>query len=292
MCSISPASVWSRRFVSGDMKKIFSLILALILAFSVLACQRAPELKKPEPSTTVPEALATTASTWPTTEPATECSTEPTTEPTMEPSTEPATEPVTEPTPPPAEPENDDFVKIADFVPHAQIALAYATERNFTGQVIYSFTDAYLRYGTVKKLIQVAEKLEKLGYGLLIWDGYRPVYAQAKLFEVYPDPTYVSPPGVGNQNHCRGRAVDLTLYDLATGQALPMPTGFDDFSAKADRDYSDVSAEAAANAQLLEQTMKACGFKGYSKEWWHYNDTDNYPIEEQFDPAMVRKEEE
>lgn len=206
-------------------------------------------------------------------------------------STQPTTEPEavlpTEPSQPPAEPDEQDFVKIADYVPNVKIALAYATTNNFTGQVIYSFSDAYLRCGTVKKLILVAQELEKQGYGLLIWDGYRPVYAQAKLFEVYPDPTYVSPPGVGNQNHCRGRAVDLTLYDLSTGQMLMMPTGFDDFSALADRNYDDVSAEAATNSLLLEQVMVAAGFKGYSKEWWHYNDTDNYPIEDQFDPAMI-----
>lgn len=189
------------------------------------------------------------------------------------------------PTDPPPEPEDDDFVRIVDYVPHARQALPYATEENFTGQVIYAFQDAYLRYGTVKKLAAVAAELEERGLGLLIWDGYRPVYAQAKLYEVCPDPTYVSPPGVGNQNHCRGRAVDLTLYDLETGEQVEMPTGFDDFSAYADRDYSDASAEAAANALVLQEAMERHGFRGYSAEWWHFNDTDDYPIEEGFDPA-------
>lgn len=257
------------------MKKSIALILCLVLSFSCFGCQQSPELKQSRPAFTEPATQTVVPDT------------QPITEPSAEPSTEPSTAPPAEPSAPPVEPLDSDFVKIADYVPNARIALAYATRDNFTGQVIYNFTDAYLRYGAVKKLIMAAEKLEKLGYGLLIWDGFRPVYAQAKLFEVYPDPTYVSPPGVGNQNHCRGRAVDLTLYDLTTGQILEMPTGFDDFSSKADRDYADVSAEAAANAQLLEQVMVECGFKGYSKEWWHYNDTENYPIEEQFDPAMV-----
>lgn len=208
--------------------------------------------------------------------------TEPVTEPTEE-----QTEPTTQPTEPVVEPEDGDFVRVIDYIPQIRQALAYATEDNFTGQVIYEFTDAYLRYGTVEKLAQVSEELEEQGLGLLIWDGYRPVYAQAKLFEVCPDPTYVSPPGVGNQNHCRGRAVDLTLVDLQTGEELGMPTGFDDFTACADRDYSDVSPEAAANAELLEDVMERHGFKGYSGEWWHYNDTDAYPIEEVFDPASL-----
>lgn len=198
----------------------------------------------------------------------------------------PATgEPSEPPEEPVLEPDTDDFVRILDYIPQASQLLHYATTNNFTGQVVYEFTDAYLRYGTVKKLIAVNKDLEQLGLGLLIWDGYRPVYAQAKLYEICPDPNYVSPPGVGKQNHCRGLAVDLTLVDLKTGGKLEMPTGFDDFTALADRDYSDVSSEAAAHAQLLEEVMTRHGFQGYSKEWWHYNDTDDYPIEEVFDPA-------
>lgn len=208
------------------------------------------------------------------------------TEPFSEPTDTP-TEPPYVPTAPLPEPEDDDFVRILDYVPQARQMLAYATTDNFTGQVIYEFADAYLRYGTVKKLSKAADELEKLGLGLLIWDGYRPVYAQAKLYDVCPNPTWVSPPGVGNQNHCRGRAVDLTLFDLETGEALEMPTGFDDFSPSADRDYSDVSPTAASNARILEEVMTKHGFKGYSAEWWHYNDTDSYPIEEEFDPAKI-----
>lgn len=227
------------------------------------------------PAKTEPSGEATAASLLPPEHPA-----GPTTEPAAEP-----IQPATAPTDPAPEPEDDDFVRILDYIPQARQALAYATEDNFTGQIIYDFRDAYLRYGTVKKLAAVAEELEKKGIGLLVWDGYRPVYAQARLFEVCPDPAYVSPPGTGNQNHSRGRAVDLTLVDLETGEPLEMPTGFDDFSTLADRDYSDCSAEAAANAGLLEDVMVRHGFHPYSAEWWHYNDIDSYPIEEKFDPA-------
>jgi len=68
---------------------------------------------------------------------------------------------------------------------------------------------------------------------------------------------------------------------------LEMPTGFDDFSSLADRDYSDCSAQAARNCALLEGIMERCGFKPYSAEWWHYSDTNSYPIEESFDPAFA-----
>jgi D-alanyl-D-alanine dipeptidase len=136
-----------------------------------------------------------------------------------------------------------------------------------------------------KKLMQAAALLESEGVGLLIWDAFRPVHAQQRLWEAYPDPAYVSPPGTGTQSHCRGCAVDLTLYDLKTGLPLEMPTGFDDFSHYADRDYSDASPEAAANALLLENVMESCGFKPYRGEWWHFTDTDSYEIEFAFDPA-------
>ena len=89
-------------------------------------------------------------------------------------------------------------------------------------------------------------------------------------------------------SHCRGCAVDITLYDLVSGLPVEMPTGFDDFSAYADRDYRDVSEEAAANALLLEQIMSDCGFRPYSAEWWHFTDTDSYDIEYVFDPALIQ----
>lgn len=187
----------------------------------------------------------------------------------------------------PPEPEDGDFVRVADYIPGIRSELAYATVNNFTGQQIYEFTDACLRFGTVKKLASAAELLAQQGYGLVIWDGYRPVYAQEKLWEICPDPTYVSQPGTGSQSHCRGIAVDVTLYDLQSGALLEMPTGFDDFTAKADRDYGDCTAEAAKNAALLEDIMERCGFKPYSAEWWHYSDTDSYPVEYEFDPANV-----
>ena len=182
-------------------------------------------------------------------------------------------------------PEADAFVRVLDYVPNARQDLRYATADNFTGQVIYDFQDAYLRYGTVCKLTEAARELEEMGLGILIWDAFRPVSAQARLFEVFPDPAYVSKPGVGKQNHSRGLAIDLTLYDLESGEPLVMPTGFDDFSSLADRDYSDISGEAAANAKLLEELLERHGFRGYWGEWWHFNDTDEYPIEEAFDPA-------
>ena len=181
-------------------------------------------------------------------------------------------------------PESDDaFVRVLDYIPTACQELMYATQNNFTGQRIYDFEDTYLRWGTVKKLQLVCADLEEMGLYIKIWDGFRPVSAQFTLWEVYPDPTYVANPNKGFSSHSRGNTIDLTLVD-AQGNELEMPTAFDDFSARADRDYSDCTEAAANNARILEIFMEKHGFSGYAGEWWHFSDTVNYPVEKEFEP--------
>ena len=173
------------------------------------------------------------------------------------------------------------LVRVADYIPGIEVDLKYATADNFTGTVIYDFTDAYLRYGTVEKLAAVQEELEEMGYGLKIWDALRPVSAQFRLWEVCPNAAYVANPNTGYSSHSRGNTVDITLVAL-DGSDVPMPTDFDDFSALADRDYSDCGEQAASNARLLEETMAAHGFQPYWAEWWHFSDAVSYGVEEGF----------
>lgn len=206
---------------------------------------------------------------------------------------EEATSPVQEETLPPTGPEtvvipqpepgNEEFVPVLDYIPDLVVELKYATEDNFTGQVIYPFRDAYLRYGTVKKLLLAQDILRTKGLGLKLWDGFRPISAQYVLWQVYPNPVYVANPQTGFSSHSRGNTVDITLVDSA-GEELIMPTGFDDFSALADRDYSDCAEEATENARLLQSVMEESGFIGYYGEWWHYSDSVSYPAEEVFEP--------
>ena len=181
------------------------------------------------------------------------------------------------------EPADDTFVPVLDYIPDLVVDLRYASEDNFTGKQIYPFRDAYLRYGTVKRLLMAQEILVSQGLGLKLWDAFRPVSAQFALWETCPDPRYVADPRTGNSSHSRGNTVDITLVD-ASGRELTMPTSFDDFSALADRDYSDCTEEAAKNALLLQSVMEEAGFKGYSGEWWHFSDVDTYPVEEHFEP--------
>lgn len=186
----------------------------------------------------------------------------------------------------PLSPSSDDtFVLVTDYIPDIQVELKYATADNFTHTVIYEFDDAYLRYGTVKKLSAAQEIFSADGYTLKIWDAFRPTSAQYKLWEICPDPVYVANPNNGFSSHSRGNTVDVTLV-YADGSAVEMPTDFDDFSTKADRDYSDVSESAAEHASYLESVMESCGFKPYSGEWWHFSDTDSYEVEEVFYPEQ------
>ena len=188
--------------------------------------------------------------------------------------------------PPPPPPSDDAFVLVTDYIPGIQVELKYATEDNFTHTVIYEFDEAYLRYGTVKKLAAAQEIVSADGYTLKIWDAFRPAAAQYKLWEICPDPVYVANPNKGFSSHSRGNTVDVTLV-YADGSAAEMPTGFDDFSAKADRDYSDVDETAAGNAAYLENVMESCGFKPYSGEWWHFSDETAYDVAEDFDPSAL-----
>ena len=256
------------------MKRLILFVLLASFVLNLSACTF-PEDRETEPEFTIQFTDPTDTTTIPETELET-TATQPTTSPTEFP----------EETYPPREPDDADFARIIDYIPTARVELAYATVNNFTGYRIYDFTDSYLRYGTIKKLVKVSEELAEQGIGLIIWDGFRPAAAQAKLWEICPDPTFVSHPVTGKRTHCRGNTVDVSLYDLETGEDLPVPTGYDNFTAYADRDYSDCSEDAAANARLLEKTMEKYGFTPYFAEWWHFADTKDYPIDEFYNPAI------
>lgn len=174
------------------------------------------------------------------------------------------------------EPEDDEYVLVNKYIPDIYVELMYATDNNFTGVRIYDFTDAYLRYGTVKKLANVQKELKEQGYSLKIWDAYRPFEAQQKLWKVYPDPNYVANPANGMKKHNLGGTVDITMV-ADDGTVISMPTEFDDFSLKADRDYSDIEdKEAVKNVMILQNAMENNGFTGYQGEWWDYSDTVEY----------------
>lgn len=259
-----------KAYKQPSIKRLALPLAAAATAFFALfitACDAAPVFAATE--TAAVTALCTAS---PAAEPTAEPTAELTAEPTAELTAEPTAEPTVEPTP---EPAADDMVAAAEYVGGAVVDLRYATADNFTGSKIYDFSEAYLRCGTALKLAEAGRRLAGYGLSLVIWDAYRPFAAQEALWAACPDASYVADPNAGFSSHSRGCTVDVSLV-AADGSPVEMPSGFDEFSALADRDYSDVSDAARANVELLESVMEECGFTGYAKEWWHFSDTDTY----------------
>jgi len=169
------------------------------------------------------------------------------------------------------------LINVQTAIPSIQVDLKYATPDNFTGQIVYDFHDCLLQEDAALRLREVQEELEPMGLGLKIWDGYRPVAAQWKFWNLVPDERYVSNPQKGGR-HTRGTAVDVTLI-TKDGKELPMPSSFDDFSEKAHRNYMGASSEEIANRALLQTVMEKHGFIGIASEWWHFDliGWNNYP---------------
>lgn len=163
-----------------------------------------------------------------------------------------------------------DLVDITELDSTIVVELKYATGDNFLGDTLYSANICLLRKPVAERLVKVHQSLQKKGFGLKIWDGYRPLSVQKKMWEKLPDPRYVANPQRGS-NHNRGAAVDVTLIDL-DGNELEMPTYFDDFSRKAGSDFPDVSELAKKHRTILQQAMRAQGFYTITSEWWHFND--------------------
>lgn len=179
-----------------------------------------------------------------------------------------------------------DMVCLRDYIPDVFVELKYATSDNITGTIIYSFQDAYLRYGTVKKLMQVQESLREQGLSLKIWDAFRPAAAQNSIWEAYPNATFITNPAVTYADNTYGSAVDITVVD-ADGVELEMPTGFDTYTSLADRNYGDCSEEATKNASMLQDLMEQHGFTYTQTTWWHFVDSDTYSAETVLDPAVI-----
>ncbi|MGC3960422.1 MAG: M15 family metallopeptidase [Verrucomicrobiota bacterium] len=165
----------------------------------------------------------------------------------------------------------DDLVDVQKVIPDVVLDIRYATTNNFTGQKLYPFAKCYLRRAAAEKLAAVQTELKPLGYGLKIYDGYRPLSVQRKMWEVFPQPGYVADPKKGSR-HNRGAAVDVTLIRLSDGGELSMPTPYDDFTERAHRNFMDLPAEAIQNRGLLERVMTEHGFVGLPTEWWHFDD--------------------
>ena len=159
-----------------------------------------------------------------------------------------------------------------------RIDIRYATADNFMKEPLYPEARCLLRHEVALKLSRVQASLEKRGLGLKIFDGYRPLSVQKKMWARFPVEGYIANPAKGS-NHNRGAAVDLTLVDLK-GNELPMPSAYDEFSERAHRNYAGGTPQELENREILQEAMETEGFVGLSTEWWHFDDKEakTYPI--------------
>jgi len=161
------------------------------------------------------------------------------------------------------------FVNLKDFSADFVYKMKYATEDNFLKSKVYDCEACYLRYKTVKSLLNANQKFLKKGYRIILYDCYRPLSIQKKMFEIVANPKYVADPKKGSI-HNRGGAVDISLVD-ATGKEMDMGTPFDFFGVEASHDYEQLSDEVKANRKLLRKIMTQNNFRIFESEWWHYN---------------------
>jgi len=174
-----------------------------------------------------------------------------------------------------------DLTELIQLDPTIKLDIHYASTNNFLGTPLYTEARAFLQRPAAEAVARANRELHKQGYGLLIFDGYRPWYVTKIFWDATPTEqhAYVADPAQGSR-HNRGCAVDLTIYDLRTGQALTMTSSYDEFSDSAHADYSGGSPEQHAHRELLRKTMEGEGFAPYREEWWHfdYKDWRQYPI--------------
>ena len=174
-----------------------------------------------------------------------------------------------------------ELVDLATVDPTIKFDIRYATDNNFLSTPFYTTAKAFMQKPAAAALGRVHKKLADRGYGLLIFDAYRPWHVTRMFWDATPEKFrgFVADPSKGSR-HNRGCAVDLGLYDLKTGKPVEVVAGFDEFSDRAFPDYLGGTSRQRWHRDLLRQAMEAEGFAVYEAEWWHfdYQDWRKYPI--------------
>jgi zinc D-Ala-D-Ala dipeptidase len=174
-----------------------------------------------------------------------------------------------------------DLVELTSLDPTIKLDIRYATANNFLSTPVYTQARAYLQRPAAEAVVRVQRSLASQGYGLLIHDAYRPWWVTKVFWEATPPSLheFVADPAKGSR-HNRGCAVDLTLYDLRTGQAVEMPGVYDEMSERSYPDYAGGTPEQRQRRELLRREMEREGFTVFDTEWWHFDfkDWQLYPI--------------
>jgi D-alanyl-D-alanine dipeptidase len=174
-----------------------------------------------------------------------------------------------------------DLVELAALDSTMRLDIRYATTNNFLASVFYSSAHAFLQRPAALALVRAARVLRPLGYGILIHDAYRPWYVTKVFWDATPPAArwLVADPTRGSK-HNRGAAVDLTLYELATGRPVEMPSTYDEATPRALSDFPGGTSRQRWHRALLRRALEAQGFSVNPSEWWHFDfrDWQRYPI--------------
>jgi D-alanyl-D-alanine dipeptidase len=174
-----------------------------------------------------------------------------------------------------------DLVELNAIDPTIRLDIRYATTNNFTGSIFYNESKALMQRPAAEAVARASAKLKSRGLGLLIHDAYRPWFVTKMFWDATPGELkdFVANPANGSR-HNRGCAVDLTLYDLTTGQPIEMVAGYDEFSPRSFPLYPGGTSRQRWYRELLRRTMEAEDFSVYEYEWWHfdYKDWRSYRI--------------
>ena len=197
--------------------------------------------------------------------------------------------------PPPEERKLRDaeLVDLAAFDKRLRFDIRYASTNNFMGAAFYQRPQAFLQRPAAKALGRVYGRVHKHGFGLLIYDAYRPWYVTKMFWDATPQAMkdFVADPSKGSR-HNRGCAVDLTLYDLANDKPVEMVSGYDEFAPRAAADYPGGTSLERWHRKLLRDAMEAEGFRVLPEEWWHFDFQEwrSYPIlNKSFEALEVKK---
>jgi len=174
-----------------------------------------------------------------------------------------------------------ELVELIKLDPTLRLDIRYATANNFLGRPVYREARAFLQRPAAEALVRANKALRKKGYGLLIFDGYRPWSVTKTFWDATPEDKkqFVADPSQGSR-HNRGCAVDLSMFDLKTGKEVKMPGEYDEMTERSHINYQGGTEEARRLRDLLRAAMEAEGFAVYEPEWWHYDykDWKQYPI--------------
>ncbi len=153
--------------------------------------------------------------------------------------------------------------------------IRYASNNNFLKGPFYPCAACYLRPEVAQALKEANHYFCELGYKILLYDCYRPVSAQKKMWAAYPNPQYVANPYTKGSVHSRGAAVDISLIKM-DGSYVNMGTDHDFFGKQAHIDFKGLPKEILKNRKILQKGMKLFGFRTIRTEWWHFNYKKNY----------------